>query len=253
MQLSIDPILNTFEPVSLEEMDHVRLMNRWDTKFALSAVRLPEILESLTNDYRILVIGKARAHPYESLYFDTDNFRMYTDHHSGKASRYKIRARKYVETNLRFLEIKFKNNKGRTIKSRSPFQESAETLNEPLKHFLEEKSGFKAADLSPKLLSSYTRITLVSKHSQERLTIDTNLQFKNEKVDIRMPKLVILEVKQAEFRSSAIMRTMKQMRIREGSVSKYCLGVMQLYNDLKKNNFKPEMLGIHKINDEISI
>jgi hypothetical protein len=246
----VDDILKRFEPVSLGEMDRVGLMNRTDTKFAFSSSHLSEILQSIQSDYHILVVDHARVHKYDSLYFDTTDFRMYTDHHAGKASRYKIRARKYVDTNHCFLEIKFKNNKGRTIKSRMPLPEIEQALQGSGTTFLSKNSAFRASELEPKLYSSFFRITLISKHAEERITIDTGLQFKNGVSEVNLPQLAILEVKRADFRPSAIMQVMKHIKIREGAISKYCFGVTQLYNHVKKNNFKPEILAINKINDE---
>lgn len=42
---------------------------------------------------------------------------MYRMHHCGKKVREKIRVRTYLDTNDTFLEIKNKNNHGRTKKS----------------------------------------------------------------------------------------------------------------------------------------
>ena len=42
---------------------------------------------------------------------------------------------------------------------------------------------------------------------------------------------------------------MKKQGVREGSISKYCFGVVFLYNQIKNNNFKPNLLFINKIND----
>ena len=43
---------------------------------------------------------------------------LYHDHHNGKLNRYKVRRRRYIDTDTEFLEVKLKNNKKRTIKSR---------------------------------------------------------------------------------------------------------------------------------------
>ena len=44
----------------------------------------------------------------------TGNF--FLDHHNRRVNRNKIRFREYVGSNLTFLEVKTKNNKGKTIK-----------------------------------------------------------------------------------------------------------------------------------------
>src|SRR5690606_15545601 len=106
-------VLSQFRGISLEEMDRVKLMNRVDTKFAFRIELLPRLLEDLQGFYDVFEIEGTRLPSYESLYFDDDKFSFYHDHHNGKMSRFKVRFRKYVESNLHFLEIKH-NFKGRT-------------------------------------------------------------------------------------------------------------------------------------------
>jgi hypothetical protein len=113
----IGQILQTFEPITLLEMDRVKLMNRVDTKFAFSVNEFLKFLPELRENYRILEIEGTRTPFYESLYFDDQDFSFFKDHHNGRTNRFKVRFRKYVESNLTFLEIKHKL-KGRTHKSR---------------------------------------------------------------------------------------------------------------------------------------
>jgi len=114
---SIQEVIQKFEPITLQEMDGVKLMNRIDTKFAFSVNQLIALLPCLASDYRILEIKETRTPSYESLYFDDSVFSFFKDHHNGKTNRFKVRIRKYVESDLFFLEVKHKN-KGRTDKKR---------------------------------------------------------------------------------------------------------------------------------------
>ena len=99
---NISKILLDFDPISLLEMDRVKLMNRIDTKFAFSASQLIQILPDLAENYKILEIEGTRLPFYESLYFDDDDFGFFKDHHNGRTNRFKVRFRKYVESNLIF-------------------------------------------------------------------------------------------------------------------------------------------------------
>jgi len=99
-------------------MDRVALMDRIDSKYIFNIHELPGFLEKLRPYYAVLDINEQEIFSYESLYFDTPNFDLYRFHHRGKLNRFKFRIRKYVESNLLFFEVKFKNNKGRTYKSR---------------------------------------------------------------------------------------------------------------------------------------
>jgi len=101
-------ILQNFQPISLSEMDEVKLMNRTDTKFVLNRTLFNEVLPQLTSSYRVLEISDQRLSSYRTLYFDTSGFDLFLDHHNGKGNRFKVRIRKYVESNLFFLEIKNK-------------------------------------------------------------------------------------------------------------------------------------------------
>ena len=114
----ISELLKPFEAISLKEMDRVKLMNRMDTKFAFTTADLSRILPLLIAHYRVLTIEGTNTPHYESLYFDDEKFSFFKDHHNGKGDRFKVRIRKYVESNIFFLEIKHKI-KGRTDKTLS--------------------------------------------------------------------------------------------------------------------------------------
>ncbi len=66
--------LAAFDPISLPEMDRVKLMNRVDTKFAFDKNTLIQILPLLKSHYFTLEIEGKRALDYESLYFDDEFF-----------------------------------------------------------------------------------------------------------------------------------------------------------------------------------
>ena len=71
--------LEQFDPISLEEMDDVKLMNRVDTKFAFSIREFIAMLPELSEHYRVLLIEGTRTPFYESLYLDDDDFNFFKD------------------------------------------------------------------------------------------------------------------------------------------------------------------------------
>src|SRR5438105_3236213 len=99
-------------------MDGVKLMNRTDTKFTFNLDQFEDILSDIIENYYVLEIDGKRISRYKTLYYDTTKLNLYIKHHNGELNRYKIRHRSYVESDIGFLEVKFKNNKGRTIKDR---------------------------------------------------------------------------------------------------------------------------------------
>ncbi|MFL5765379.1 MAG: polyphosphate polymerase domain-containing protein [Bacteroidia bacterium] len=239
-------ILNDFTPITLKEMDSVKLMDRTDTKFVFRQDELPGFLEQLKDAYAVLDVNGYRISRYESLYFDTKNFDLFFSHHRGKPSRFKIRCRKYVESELHFFEVKFKTNKGRTIKDRVKQNMIDGSIRDNAEELLLHKTPLKADILEPKIWVNYSRITFVNKTAAERVTVDLNLTFKNDSEDRTIENLVIAEVKQDKALQSPFLKLMKRYHVREGSISKYCYGVISLYEKLKHNNFKPNLIQIKK-------
>lgn len=246
--MATEELLKGFNPITLAEMDSVKLLDRTDTKFIFHRSLLPHILTSIESNYRVLEIEKVRVNDYETLYFDTANLDLYLRHHSEKLNRYKVRFRKYVSSNLHFFEIKFKNNKSRTVKTRVVRPEIEYTIKDSARKLLLETTKLDPDQLLPALWVNYSRITLVNNNLEERLTIDLNLTFKNDSTEKSYGDLVIAELKQEKAsKRSHFFRTMMDCCIRTNSISKYCLGVTQLYPNIKKNNFKPKLLTLNKI------
>ena len=113
-------ILQNFQPISLDEMSGVKLLNRTDTKFVTSLNQLRKLLSMAEHDYRVQEINGQRIAHYYSTYFDTPTNDMYMRHQNGHQNRQKLRIRSYVDSHLNFLEVKTKNNHGRTKKKRIP-------------------------------------------------------------------------------------------------------------------------------------
>lgn len=236
-----------FSSISLEEMNSVALMKRTDTKFVIHKSQLLEVLKEIYNDYKILEIKEDKIMTYSSLYFDTLDNQFYNNHHNGKNNRTKIRQRKYVESDLCFLEIKQKNGKGETNKSRIQIPDFETDLSENSTNFITETT-LKDYNLTPSLWNRFNRITLVNIQSKERVTIDLNLSYKNNKDEKKYENLVVIEVKQERVnRNSKIVKTLKSIKEHPYSISKYCIGMISLYNDLKYNVFKKKLIKINKI------
>lgn len=249
MTSDINALLTPFKPISLQEMDSVKLMDRTDTKFTFHILQLPAILEQAKNYYAVFEINNSRISNYQTLYYDTINLELYNIHHTGKLNRYKVRHRTYVDSNLGFLEVKYKNNKGKTFKSRIKEKEVLYNWNEPSTQFLLKKTPYIPSDLVPTLWVNYSRITLVSLETMERITLDLNLEFKKNTIEKKLPQLVIAEVKQEKTKGSPFISIMKQLHIREGSISKYCMAMAYTEPSIKINRFKEKLLSIKKILD----
>ena len=239
--------LNKFETITLSEMDDVKLMSRTDTKFVFNFSRLPEFLEKLSQFYRVLSIEGNLIHDYKSLYFDTEDRKFYIEHHNRRVNRNKIRFREYVGSGLTFLEIKLKNNKGKTIKKRIKVNSISEEITEQQQKYIDKIVGY-PIEVSAKQWINFSRVTFVHKTQKERLTMDVNLTFNNKKDEGDLKNIVIAEVKQERMsRSSDFMRIAKEMSILPMRLSKYCISSMQLCPQLKQNRFKEKQLFINKL------
>jgi len=249
---NIVTLLHEFKSISLVEMERVKLMNRTDTKFALSQKSLLLTLSELKNKYDCLEILGSKTPHYESLYFDDENFNFFHDHHKGKVNRFKVRIRKYVESNLLYLEVKHKF-KGRTDKKRIPSSDFSSVFDENQIQFLNKELNENKI-LKPTIWNSFQRITLVHKTLNERLTFDFNINFHHQNKEKNFANLVIAELKQEKLnRNSPFYILMKNQLIRPYRLSKYCLGSMEILgeNQLKFNRFKKKLLHLKKIENDI--
>lgn len=241
-------VINDFNPIGLEQMDSVQLMNRVDTKFVFAEKDLPSILKSLSPYYSILEVENERISSYRSTYFDDTNYNFYIDHHRGKINRYKVRLRKYIASDLSFLEVKHKAS-GRTNKNRVRIKDLSLHLEDNQRQFLEEMN-VDHEHLSVALSNNFDRITLVGKDIDERLTIDLNLSFDKEDKHVQMKNVVIAELKQDRInRNSPFYRLMKKRHIRPERISKYCIGLIKILGqeNIKYNRFKEKLLQLNKL------
>ena len=245
--INLKDVVSSFLPISLSEMDGVKLMNRTDTKFAFSYSKLPLLLEKIAPFYQMLHIHGKAFQKYKSLYYDTRDFKFYLDHHNQRVNRNKIRFREYVGSDLTFLEIKLKTNKKKTIKKRIRVDSATNVLNTNHKSYIKKIIG-NDIDVVAKQWINFNRMTLVHKKKKERLTIDTSLSFKNNHQSGDFKEIIIAEVKQERMsRSSDFITAAKELSILPFRLSKYCMSTLFLNPNLKNNRFKEKILYIEKL------
>ncbi len=241
-------LINSFAPISLEQMSGVKLMNRTDTKFVTTTERLQLLLEMARDDYYIQEIDGERSLEYDTTYFDTRDFDMYCQHQWNHTNRQKIRFRTYCISGLQFMEVKTKNNHGRTKKKRIEVTDM-DVSEQSKADFLARHLRYGADTLLPALNNHFARLTLVNKAKTERLTIDSALHFNNlvsgEQMD--MGNLVVVELKRDGLVYSPVLNMLRQLRIHPHGFSKYCMGSALTNKDLPVNRFKRKLIEINKI------
>lgn len=240
-------IIKNYNPITLSEMEAVKLLNRTDIKFVFPKSKLTEITLLAQEFYRVLVISNGFYTDYETNYFDTDNFKFYLDHHNQRSNRFKVRMRSYVNSDLHFFEIKHKNNKNRTIKSRIKIEKQTDSIQGNCADLLENHIGIYPNLLHRKLQVNCKRITLVNKELTERVTIDFDLSYLLNNQEYSYPEMVIVEIKQDKSRKSDFLNILKQQHLRKVSLSKYCFGIASYIEGIKKNNFKTQIHYVSKI------
>ena len=258
INILMEECVSHFDSISLSEMGDVKLMNRIDTKYVVPQILLPSILDAARSDYYVQEIDNKRIATYDTMYYDTPTLDMYLRHHNRQLVRQKIRVRHYLDTEQTFLEIKRKNNKGRTKKKRivvPGFDIQSNTLGSSKKdtwtvdQFIGQKSNYKWAELVPHLRTKFHRITLVNKAMTERLTIDFDLGWENviTNESKMYDGLAIIELKQDGHIHSLMTNIMLNLRVHPMKISKYCIGTVLTTPGLKHNRFKTKLCRINKI------
>ena len=242
-------LIDNFEPITLAEMSSVKLMNRTDTKFVTNRQKLCQLLEMAQHDYYVQDIDGGRNLEYDTTYFDTLWFDMYTTHQHGHTNRQKIRFRTYCVSGLQFMEVKTKNNHGRTKKKRIEVSDM-DLQDTDKRAFLARHLRYNVDTLQPALNNHFSRITLVNKAKTERLTIDSGLRFQNlqsgEQLD--MGPLVIIELKRDGLVYSPVLEMLRQLRIQPHGFSKYCMGSALTGNGrVPVNRFKRKLIEVNKL------
>lgn len=244
--------INKLTPISLEEMNSVKLLDRMDKKYTFPAFMLDNILMELNNHYKILTIEGKKFANYETRYFDTPDFEMYTKHHNRHLNRYKVRFRTYLDSELHFCEVKFKTNKGRTIKKRVLRAANDYSFTSEALELLKRKTPYSPDQLQEAIRVYYKRITLVNHNMKERITIDFDLNYFQGGNTKSFDNMIIAEVKQDKSGVSPFIDLMKTLRIKDISISKYCLGVASLASGVKTNNFKIKLHYVEKLCNNIA-
>lgn len=244
--------LDKFGTVTLAEMDSVRLLNRIDSKYFTDEKTLEGILaDAAASGYRALETDGSKTAGYDSIYFDTTELRMYLDHHNRRLTRQKVRTREYLASGLTFLEIKRKNNHGRTRKKRTGIPETDFKDfrgNAAACEYLAGHSWFTAQQLSPSLETLFRRITLVNPAMTERITIDSCVNFNNIRTGRKasLPGGVVIELKQDGRAASRMKRILLDRRVKPLRVSKYCIGIALTDPAVKSGRFKLKIRMIEK-------
>ncbi len=249
MFAGISHILSDYQSVTLQEMQQVRLMNRIDTKYVVSVEQAYAFFRLARATYRVQEIRGRYMPRYHTLYWDTENKAMFHAHQLGRRVREKIRMRTYVDTGSSFLEVKNKNNKGRTDKKRMSVRRDMGLSEEGVPDFLTQYAWYRQEELTPHLENAFRRVTLVNHQMTERLTIDLGIVFHNVLTgnQISLDDFAVIELKRDGLIPSPVREILRTLRVRPMGFSKYCVGSVLTDPFLRHNRMKIRLRQLKRV------
>lgn len=241
-------------PISLDEMSGIRLMKRTDTKFLANKAQLLQVLSLAKDEYYVQEINSKRVAHYRTTYWDSADYMFFNMHQVGRRPRTKVRVRTYEDSDgLTFLEVKKKDNHGKTRKKRTEVMSQTEVFESGGDDFVRKHVNAGLDTFHPCLQNYFSRITLVNRGKTERLTIDFDIKYTNFDTNrtANSDQLVIIELKRDGRVFSPIKDILLKLRIKPHGYSKYVIGSHMTNDSLRGNLLKQKMRNIVRINNLI--
>ncbi len=227
-------VVGSLPAVDLPSLDAgAPLLTRVDRKYVVPLETFARLVHALGDEWSALEIGGSRLFGYSSVYFDTPDLLTYRAHLQQRRRRYKVRVRRYVDTDDCMLEVKRKGLRGSTVKERQPHASRLQAdLGDDGRRFvldcLRVHGEPPVATFLPVVTTSNRRATLTSLTDTARLTVDTDLTCGwGEATATLRPGHVVLESK-FEGHASNVDRLLRALGERPAVISKYCIGVASL-------------------------
>jgi hypothetical protein len=236
--------VSTLRPVDLAALQTTAALHtRVERKYVVDWAIFRTLVEGLADTHEVLEIDGRRALSYETVYFDSPDLLSYRQHVGERRRRYKARSRRYVDSGLALFEVKLKGNRGQTVKHQLPSSpEEHGRMSSAAHAFLAERVAdayprMDVPEMAPTLLTNYRRMTLA--RPKERLTCDFDLSFSADGSELAAldPGYVILESK-CERGLGEADRRLRRAGVRPVSISKYCVGVGLLRDDVKAHQLR---------------
>lgn len=230
------------EPVTLDELNRTAaLLTRVDRKYVLTSAEADAFVLGLPRDARVLDIHGRRRFGYLSTYFDTAGLDCFLGTAHRRRHRFKVRTRRYVDTDQQFLEVKTRRG-GYTVKRRVAWEQPIRHLDGGAREFVAEALGGDRIrldeELEPVLDVTYTRSTFLMPDGAARATLDTHLTWSDRQTghERSADGLVIVETKSSAGASVAD-RVLWGRGHRPVSMSKYATGLATLRPELPHNRW----------------
>lgn len=242
---AVGTLVGRLPAVDLSGLDSaLALLTRVDRKYVVPLETFDRLVDALDGDWQALEIDGSRLFGYTSTYFDTDRLDAYRAHVQGRRRRYKVRVRRYTDSELCMLEVKRKGLRGMTVKTRTPHPAwASDELGAGGQTFVRETLGDHAplprAPLGAVVRTRNRRATLASAAGRARLTVDTDLVCGWGEAALALrPGFVLLESKVEGSGGAQVDRALRRLGERPVLISKYCVGVASLGLDVPDNPWR---------------
>lgn len=238
--------LDALAPVGLDELtERAALLTRVDRKYVVPVDDAVRLLDRLRGTARVLEIGGERAFGYASVYFDTDGLDSYLLAARRRPLRWKVRTRTYGSSGERWLEVKTRDRRGRTVKHRDVHDGDPADLPAHGTAFVAgalDAAGVAppTTALRPTLVTRYRRSTLHLPDDDSRVTLDTALvcTLAPGGRSAVLPGRVVVETKTAGH-ASAVDHLLWRSGHRPSRISKYATGLAALEPGLPSTRWRP--------------
>jgi hypothetical protein len=141
-------------------------------------------MKKFKDSHFILSIKNNSIFTYDNTYMDSDDLYFFHQHEQGKKSRSKVRTREYVDSKIAFFECKQREGTlVRKFRYDIPLTETKEMTNTDQAFYQNLCTSLKLPyghmRIKPTMRTLYKRITLCSKKSDERITIDFDIHIQD--------------------------------------------------------------------------
>jgi hypothetical protein len=240
-------ILRSFGIASPALVEARSLQQRFDRKYLFAAHDIACVLVHLRHSHCVLRAGDRVWARYQSVYLDTPDRELYHAHRCDRRPRFKVRIRHHVDRQLSFLEVKRKDNTGRTAKHRLGLLFGQADLSSRERTFIDAHAPLAGKCLLPCVAISFQRLTLVGRVLDERVTFDRGLMVAAGTSVEELGRVVIAEVKQGHYvNHGGAVEGFRRGNVREMALSKYCLATA-LVAPVPANVFKPALRAIGRL------
>jgi hypothetical protein len=220
------------------------LLARVDRKYVIPLTTLEQLLRLVQDDIMVLDIDGLRCFRYETMYFDTPDLMTYRAHVQDRRLRYKVRVRRYLDSDQSMLEVKLKGSRGETVKSRLPYRHQAyDPLSATAHAFVSDivgaAYGIRVPEkFAPTVTTTTNRVTLASARATARMTLDMDVECLTAHGGVGLRDDHVLVETKAAGGDGRLDRAMRLLVARPVSMSKYCLGVSGLRGDVVGNRWR---------------